>query len=126
MVAPGGAAAVLVDVQHREVCHESSGRSPVRMVLARFEVHAITRPDDLDRAATTLRQADAFGHKNALTSWVRVPRRTSAGGEMYAARAKARWLGRRRKRQQARGLPPIYDRAALRLSADERSASIKL
>ena len=31
-------------------------------------------------------------------------------------------LDRRRKRQQARGLPPIYDRAALRLSADERAA----
>src|SRR6185312_5532848 len=31
-------------------------------------------------------------------------------------------LERRRKLQQARGLPPIYDRAALRLTADERAA----
>ncbi|MEO1204839.1 MAG: glutamate--tRNA ligase [Pseudomonadota bacterium] len=31
-------------------------------------------------------------------------------------------LDRRRKRQLARGLPPIYDRAALRLSDDEREA----
>ena len=28
-------------------------------------------------------------------------------------------MDRRRKRQQARGLPPIYDRAALKLSEDE-------
>jgi glutamyl-tRNA synthetase len=31
-------------------------------------------------------------------------------------------LGRRRKRQQALGRPPIYDRAALRLTAQERAA----
>ena len=47
-------------------------------------------------------------------------------GRLYPAYETAEELDRRRKRQQARGLPPIYDRAALRLSADERSASIKL
>ena len=31
-------------------------------------------------------------------------------------------LDRKRKRQQARGLPPVYDRGALALSADERAA----
>ena len=47
-------------------------------------------------------------------------------GRLYPAYETAEELDRRRKRQQARGLPPIYDRAALRLSADERSASSQL
>ena len=43
-------------------------------------------------------------------------------GRLYPAYEAADELDRRRKRQQARGLPPIYDRAALRLTADERTA----
>src|ERR1700722_19854731 len=42
-------------------------------------------------------------------------------GRLYPAYETAEELDRGRKRQQARGLPPIYDRAALRLSADERA-----
>ncbi|HSV00565.1 MAG TPA: glutamate--tRNA ligase family protein, partial [Roseiarcus sp.] len=42
-------------------------------------------------------------------------------GRLYPAYETADELDRRRKRQQARGLPPIYDRAALRLAADERA-----
>jgi glutamyl-tRNA synthetase len=41
---------------------------------------------------------------------------------LYPAYETAEELDRRRKLQQARGLPPIYDRAALRLSAAERAA----
>ena len=40
-------------------------------------------------------------------------------GRLYAAYETTEELDRRRKRQQALGLPPIYDRAALRLSSDE-------
>jgi glutamyl-tRNA synthetase len=40
----------------------------------------------------------------------------------YPAYETAEELDRRRKRQQALGRPPIYDRAALRLSAEERAA----
>jgi glutamyl-tRNA synthetase len=43
-------------------------------------------------------------------------------GRLYPAYESAEELDRRRKRQQALGRPPIYDRAALRLSADERAA----
>jgi len=42
-------------------------------------------------------------------------------GRLYRAYETAEELDRRRKRQQARGLPPVYDRAALRLTADERA-----
>src|SRR5271154_1101856 len=43
-------------------------------------------------------------------------------GRLYPAYETAEELDRRRKRQQALGRPPVYDRAALRLSADERAA----
>jgi glutamyl-tRNA synthetase len=43
-------------------------------------------------------------------------------GRLYPAYETAEELDRRRKRQQALGRPPIYDRAALRLSAEERAA----
>jgi glutamyl-tRNA synthetase len=43
-------------------------------------------------------------------------------GRLYPAYESAEELDRHRKRQQALGRPPIYDRAALRLSANERAA----
>src|ERR1700733_10016688 len=43
-------------------------------------------------------------------------------GRLYPAYEAAEELERRRKRQQALGRPPIYDRDALRLTADERAA----
>src|SRR5258708_36521427 len=43
-------------------------------------------------------------------------------GRRSRAYERAEELERRRKRQQALGRPPIYDRAALRLTADERAA----
>ncbi len=48
--------------------------------------------------------------------------RLKALGRLYPAYETADELDRRRKRQQALGRPPIYDRAALRLSEAERSA----
>jgi glutamyl-tRNA synthetase len=42
-------------------------------------------------------------------------------GRLYPAYETADELDRRRRRQIARGAPPIYDRAALRLSAEERA-----
>ena len=48
--------------------------------------------------------------------------RLRALGRLYAAYETADELDRRRKRQQALGRPPTYDRAALRLSEAERAA----
>jgi glutamyl-tRNA synthetase len=42
-------------------------------------------------------------------------------GRLYPCYETARELDRKRKRQQGQGLPPIYDRAALALSATERA-----
>jgi glutamyl-tRNA synthetase len=44
-----------------------------------------------------------------------------AAGRLYPCYEAADELDRRRKRQLARGLPPVYDRAALKLSDDERA-----
>ena len=48
--------------------------------------------------------------------------RLEALGRLYPAYETAEELDRRRKRQQALGRPPVYDRAALRLSEAERAA----
>jgi glutamyl-tRNA synthetase len=45
-----------------------------------------------------------------------------AAGRLYPCYETADELDRRRKRQLARGLPPIYDRAALKLTAEQRAA----
>ncbi|HXZ14414.1 MAG TPA: glutamate--tRNA ligase family protein, partial [Roseiarcus sp.] len=44
-----------------------------------------------------------------------------AMGRLYPAYETAEELDRRRKRQQALGRPPVYDRAALRLSEADRA-----
>jgi glutamyl-tRNA synthetase len=48
--------------------------------------------------------------------------RLTASGRLYPAYETADELDRRRKRQQALGQPPVYDRAALSLSEAERAA----
>ena len=47
--------------------------------------------------------------------------RLKAAGRLYPCYESADELDRRRKRQQARGLPPVYDRAALDLSVEDRA-----
>jgi len=48
--------------------------------------------------------------------------RLKASGRLYACYETAEELDRRRKVQLSRGLPPIYDRAALKLTDDEKAA----
>lgn len=48
--------------------------------------------------------------------------RLRQAGRLYACYESADELDRRRKRQLARGLPPIYDRAALKLTAEQKAA----
>jgi glutamyl-tRNA synthetase len=97
----------------------------------------ILRLDDTDRERSTEAFAEAIV---ADLAWLgirpdrlerqsaRVARyaaeldRLKAAGLVYPAYETAEELDRRRKRQQARGLPPVYDRTALRLSPDERAA----
>lgn len=63
----------------------------------------------------TVRQSDRFALYDAAAARLR------AQGQLYPCYETAEELDRRRKRQQARGLPPVYDRAALDLSEADRA-----
>jgi glutamyl-tRNA synthetase len=54
--------------------------------------------------------------------YAEVTEKLKAEGRLYACYETADELDRRRKRQAARGLPPVYDRAALKLTPDEKRA----
>ena len=62
-----------------------------------------------------VRQSARFANYDAAADKLR------AMGRLYPCYESAEELERKRKRQLARGLPPIYDRAALNLSDDERA-----
>ena len=62
-----------------------------------------------------VRQSRRFALYDAATEKLR------AGGLLYPAYESADELDRKRKRQLARGLPPVYDRAALKLTDADRA-----
>ena len=64
----------------------------------------------------TLKQSDRLAVYDAASEKLR------AAGRLYPCYETADELDRRRKRQLARGLPPIYDRAALKLTDEQRAA----
>ena len=68
------------------------------------------------RPDLVVRQSDRFALYAAAAE------RLKRDGRLYPAYETADELDRRRKRSQARGLPPVYDRAALGLTADQVSA----
>ena len=97
----------------------------------------ILRYDDTDTARSTLEYAEGIasdlswlGIHPARVEWQskRFPRydalveKLKAEGRLYPCYETADELERRRKRQEARGGPRVYDRAALKLTADERAA----
>ena len=102
--------------------------------LARSGTYVL-RMDDTDAARSTRDFADGI---EADLNWlgitpsrlVRQSERTAlydaardrliASGRLYPAYETEDELDRRRKRARAAGLPPIYDRAALQLTADDR------
>ncbi|MET0598178.1 MAG: glutamate--tRNA ligase [Mesorhizobium sp.] len=75
---------------------------------------------DLDwlgcRADMTLRQSDRVALYDAAANRLR------AAGRLYPCYETPEELERRRRRQMGRGQPPVYDRAALRLTEAERAA----
>ncbi len=97
----------------------------------------VLRLDDTDQARSTKEFADAITED---LNWLGIhPHLTVAqsdrialydtavvkligSGQLYPAYEQPDELDRRRKRQMARGLPPVYDRAALKLTDDEKAA----
>lgn len=95
----------------------------------------ILRYDDTDTARSTEEYArgiatdlDWLGITPARVEWQSkrfsrydaVADDLRARGFLYPCYETADELDRRRKRQQARGLPPVYDRASLKLTEDEK------
>ncbi len=96
----------------------------------------LLRLDDTDVARSTEEFAEGIRRDLAWLGleWAREERQSArmdryaavahelrAAGRLYACYESEDELDRRRKRQLARGMPPIYDRAGLRLTADERA-----
>ncbi len=97
----------------------------------------VLRYDDTDTARSTEEFArsiaedlawlgikpDRVEHQSQrFARYAEITERLKAAGRLYPCYETADELDRRRKRQAARGLPPVYDRAALKLSAEERAA----
>lgn len=62
------------------------------------------------------RQSERFGEYDKVSDWLK------AKGLLYPCYETSEELDRKRKLQRARGLPPVYDRAALKLSDEEKAA----
>jgi hypothetical protein len=62
------------------------------VLLARLEVHPISGPDLLDRAAAALTAPDALDDINGLTEGMGVPRGAGAWSEVHATRRQAGWF----------------------------------
>ena len=103
----------------------------------RLDGRFVLRLDDTDRERSKPEYADAIGEDLAWLGilpdrFERQSDRTDlyeaaveklkAQGRLYPAYETPDELERRRRRQLARGLPPVYDRAALRLTGEEVSA----
>lgn len=116
--------------------HIGNGRAAILNWLFALKTNGqfILRYDDTDTARSTQEFADGI---KTDVEWLGItPHRVEwqskrfdrydevaadlrARGLIYACYETADELYRRRKRQQARGLPPIYDRASLKLTAEE-------
>jgi glutamyl-tRNA synthetase len=103
----------------------------VRKHAGRF----VLRLDDTDRERSTeafaaairedlawlgLDWDDTFRQSDRTDRYDSAAAHLKAAGRLYPCFETEDELDRKRKRQAARGLPPLYDRAALRLSAEER------
>ncbi|MGL4973897.1 MAG: glutamate--tRNA ligase [Bosea sp. (in: a-proteobacteria)] len=97
----------------------------------------VLRFDDTDEARSRLEYAEAIvtdlawlgivPHEVARQSdrfalYAEAADKLKALGRLYPCYESADELDRKRKRQLARGLPPVYDRAALKLTEAERAA----
>ena len=96
----------------------------------------VLRYDDTDTARSTAAFADGIAadlawlgilpdrvewQSKRFAHYDEVADRLRKAGRLYACYETADELDRRRKRQLARGLPPVYDRAALKLTDDDRA-----
>jgi glutamyl-tRNA synthetase len=63
---------------------------------------------------------EEFRQSSRFAFYKETAEKLKQAGRLYACYETAEELERRRKRQMARGLPPVYDRAALKLTEEEK------
>lgn len=83
------------------------------------EEYAVAIREDL--AWLGLTPDDEFRQSARMASYNAAAQRLREAGRLYACYETADELDRRRKRQIARGLPPVYDRTALKLTEAEKA-----
>src|SRR5215213_2477294 len=96
LLAPGhhpARPAGLVGLLDGDVDHEAVRSGAVPVVLAGLEEHAVAGPDDLDRAAFALAEADALGDEDRLAVRMGVPRGAGAGREVHGIGREGRRAG---------------------------------
>lgn len=108
-------------------------------VAKRAEGRFVLRFDDTDRERSKAEYAEAIEadlawlgvtpdivvkQSDRFALYEKAADRLRAAGRLYPCFETEDELDHRRKRQMARGLPPIYDRAALKLTDAERAALI--
>lgn len=118
--------------------HIGNIRTAVLNALLAFKAGGtfMLRLDDTDRERSTDAFADAIRtdlrwlgldwareerQSDRLGRYAEVAEALKASGHLYPCYETEAELDLKRKRQRARGLPPIYDRTALRLTDDERA-----
>lgn len=65
---------------------------------------------------------DSFNQKDRNERYSEIIEKLKSAGRIYACYETAEELGLKRKTQLSRGLPPLYDRAALKLSDEQKAA----
>ena len=102
----------------------NSGRFMLRLddTDAERSTDAFARGIERDLAWLGLTWDQFARQSDRMARYEEVAGQLRASGRLYACYESAGELDRKRKRQLARGLPPIYDRAGLRLTAAERQA----
>ncbi|MDE2364425.1 MAG: glutamate--tRNA ligase [Hyphomicrobiales bacterium] len=79
------------------------------------------RSIEVDLAWLGMRPHQTVRQSDRLQLYVAAAEKLKAVGRLYPAYETQAELDRRRKLKQARGLPPVYDRAALALTEDDRA-----
>lgn len=78
------------------------------------------RAIEVDLAWLGIRPDAIFRQSDRTSDYEAAATKLRESGRLYPCYETAEELEKRRKMQQARGLPPVYDRAALRLTPEER------
>ena len=105
-------------------CRANKGHFLLRVDDTDFERSKQEYEDAMKQGLTWmgLNWDETFNQKDRNDRYNVVIEKLKADGRIYAAYETAEELGLKRKTQLSRGVPPTYDRAALKLTAEQKAA----